>query len=170
MTLYDEPVNYDPTAELNPTIKIPDGTRLMELSLGKLGIKPRPKGGQPTYSVHLQGRIIAPGDKYDGYRVSGFIDSYVFANSGTSTVHQLLKAVGANTPPPGSPASALPAVIEQALAGLPQANVRTRWEASCKNSPGGSEPYVRLSGMTKFPQKADGTYSPFGVLTLSDGT
>jgi hypothetical protein len=166
--LYDEPMTYDPTAELNPTQKIPDGWYLMELGLRKEATL-KPIGQQPCVEANVMGTIIAPGDKINGFRVSDFISSYIFESSGTSTLHRLLTAVG-NPAPATQSARQLQAQVDSTFQQPGQGRARIRWEASVKNSDGATPAYLRVRGMKHFPQNPDGSYSPFVDFTLGDGT
>jgi hypothetical protein len=170
LALLEESIEYDPSAELNPTLKVPDGTYLSELSLGKFGIEvnaPR-SGGKPYLNVHVQAKIIQPGDRYDGFRVSGFIKTTDFGN-GATPVHEMLKSCG-SAAPAQQKLKDLWVLVESTLAGTPQCKVRTRWEASTKNSSGADSEYLRIRGMKNFPILANGSYSPFKTVTLDDGS
>ena len=158
LQLLEEIVNYDPQAELNPTVRIPDGWYLMDLSLGSNGIKIRPRSNGTSYlSVHVKGKVVAPGSKFDGYERTGFVSSIVFEKSKTSALHSLLSACG-NAAPPQHSLGTLKSLVEETLAQTPQAQVRTKWEAGAKNPEG---KYITvLRGMKQFPQNSDGSYNP----------
>lgn len=164
MALYDEPVDLDLTAEQEPQgfAKIPDATYLMELSLGKNGVNvKKSQAGRIYVEAHVRGRIIAPGTQYDGLHASGFVTNIPFKDkasgndSKVSVLQQLLKLTGWS----GSISTQgeLAQAVEQTLSASPQVHARTRWEASAKVN----GKWERVSGMRKFPQNADGSYSPF---------
>lgn len=179
MNLRNEVISYDPDAELNSgSMTVPEGTYLIRLGYGKYGIKDpatgesqpvaltTTKAGKPQVQAAIEATIIAPGTKYDGFRVSGRVSSLVFENSGTSAIHQLLKAVGTPAPAQGTLGD-LENLVNAALQGGAQCNTKLRWEASTKNSDGS---YMRVKGMRKFPQRTDGTYDPNYNFSLADGS
>ena len=169
LALLEEQVDYDPSAELNPNLVVPDDTYLGELCLGKFGIEvkaPR-SGGKPYLNVSVTGKIIKPGGKFDGFRVSGFIKSIVY-ETGTSPVHQMLKSCG-KAAPASCTLKDLWKLIEDTLSGTPQCKLRTRWEASCKNSAGAENEYIRIRGMKNFPIGANGEHTPRVDVTLDNG-
>src|SRR6266446_5528453 len=135
--LKQEVVSYDPDAELNPAFFVPDGTYLVELALGgQNGITySKDKSKKPFIEAWVNGKIIAPGTKYDGSTVSGPVKSMIFPNSNTSLLHQLLKSAQAP-----APASTSLGDLEQRLANLlaskPQIAARTRLEAYLKDETG----------------------------------
>lgn len=161
LKLLDEVVSYDPEAELNPQIMVPDGRNLVEVSLGSKGVQVHAQqNGKAYIDAHVRAKFIAPGTKYDGAVRSGFISSIVF-EGGTSALHQLLKAV--KSPAPQSCAlSQLKALVEQALGGTPQCNTRTSWEAKWRNEETGKfdKNSFQIKGMKNFPLLPDGSYSP----------
>ena len=165
LQLADEIVNYNPTAELNPSSKIPDGWYLMEVSAKSEPIM-KAIGQQPCVEVNVQGKIVAPGEKIDGFRTSGYVNSYIFQrgdSGGVSLLHALLKAAGMPAPP-SSTLGQLQQLTAQTLGGTPQVRARIRLEASTRNSEGGTPSYLHLRGMKNFPD------DNVAVFTLADGT
>ncbi len=159
MNLLDETIEYNPEAESSgSSTKLPDGTYLMSLALGKFGIelKTTTEGKKPYIQVHVQGTVIDPGSQFNGFRASGTVSSIVFED-GTSVVTDLLKQAG-TTPPASVTLRQLKEAVELALQANLQLLTRVRWEASAKTSSGKWE---RVKGMKKFPQNPDGSYSPY---------
>lgn len=172
LELRNEVVSYDPDAEFNPNLAVPDGNYLATLSHGKwgTGIKTS-KAGKSYVQSSVQATIVAPGTKFDGFRISGRVSSLIMPNTNTGLLQQMLKSVG--TPvPANSTLGQIEDLTNAALNSGAQCFVRTRWEASTKNSEGttGPDQYLRIKGMRKFPQKADGSYDPNFTFTLADGS
>lgn len=170
MDLMNEVVEYNPEAEYNPVLLVPDATYTVKLELGKGGtqLKKAKSTGKPYIDANISGTITDPGSKFDGFHVSGFYNSVVFA-SGASAIHQILKACG--TPAPAScTLGDLQTLLTNTLAGGPTIQARTRWEGSTKNSEGAENAYIRVRGMKNFDQRADGSYNPFVTVTLADGS
>ncbi len=154
MALLDEPVDYNPDAVPTST-KVPDGTYLMELSLGKFGVKPKATKANKAYvEAHVQGKVIAPGTKFDGFRVSGFLTSLEFADE-TSAIQQMLRICGNKSRP--TTCRELLAEVEDTLNANPQVLTKVRWEARAKDENGS---WKRVKGMKNFPTLPDGSHDP----------
>lgn len=158
MHLLNEQIEYNPEAESSSSsVKLPDGTYLMSLALGKFGIDVKTTADKKPYiQAHVQGVVIDPGGQFNSYRANGSISSLVFED-GTSAVTDLLKRAG--TPAPATVTLGdLKALVETALQANLQLQTRVRWEAKAKDSSG---KWQRVKGMKKFPQNPDGSYSPY---------
>lgn len=156
MQLLDEPIAYNPEAETSGITKIPDGTYLMELSLGKFGIQVKKSAKGDIYlDTHVQGKIVDPGGRYDNFRASGFITSNAF-DDGTSPIQQFLKRAGDTNP--YATARELLAAVETNLNGVPQIYTKLRWEAKGKDNNG---KWQRAKNMKVFPLRPDGSHDPF---------
>ena len=156
--LKGEPIEYNPTAQPESS-KIPDGTYLMELSLGKNGITGFVANGKVQVKAHVEGRIISPGDRYDGWRASGYLTSMQFKD-GTSPLQQMLFHAGCVAS--ATTDVELADLVRQTLDGSPQLRAKLRWETKSVKDDKGNWQQVR--GMKKFPQRADGSYDPFVVV------
>lgn len=155
MNLLDDPIEYNPTAKQESS-KIPDGTYLMSLTLGKYGTSTFAAQGKPCVKAHVEGKIVAPGTRYDGWKASGFLTSLQFKD-GTSPLQQLLFRAGSTAAI--ASARELITAVEETLGGTPELNCKVRWETKgIKNQDTGK--YVQFRGMKAFPQEEDGTYKP----------
>lgn len=155
MELLDEQIEYNPEAESTSFTKLPDATYLMELSLGKNGINVKKNNaGQVYLDVHVQGRVVAPGERFDNYKASGFITSNTFKD-GTSPVQQLLLRAGQSSA--FTTARELADAVELTLTSTPQLYTRVRWEANGKLEDGS---WKRYKGMRSFPKDASGNPIP----------
>lgn len=159
--LLQESYNYDPDAELNPNVMVPDGWNLASLKLGKRGIKVRAGKGGAFLLAHIVAQVQAPGQRYDKRTLNDNAMSIVFESSGTSPLHVLAKLTGFPVPSRGT-LEELKQAITNGLASEPQVRIRTRWEAQINHGTQVAPDYETLAkGMSQFPQAADGTFVPY---------
>jgi hypothetical protein len=190
LALTDEPMEFTPEADLNPSLLVPDGTYLADITFGKLAQfttnrdgEPFVDGnGKPYFKVHVSAKIVDPGGKYDGFYVSGFLSSNIRKNiqgESTSEVINMVKGITGHTVPAGTGQATLSAMVADCLANGCQAYIRTRWEALTRNSEtdaaGNPVPakakWITVKGMKKFPKATYGDgYSPVVEVELADGT
>ncbi len=160
--LLNQRVEYDPEAELNEINLAPDGYHTLNVELGRDGITVgKTKNGQAFIQAHIMARVVAPGETFDKSVIFDRVSSIVF-DSGTSPLHQFLKATG-NPAPASSTLQELKDHTLQVLAGKPQVSGRTRWIGSVQTgtSSDGKKTYEdKLKGMRNFAQNPDGTYNP----------
>jgi hypothetical protein len=170
MAIWDEEVVYDPTAELNQTNLPPDDRKhLVVWTLGRdgIGVPKRTQSGA-FFTTHLQGKIVAPGEAYDGMVIFDRPTSIVF-KSGTGKLQAWLKSVG--QPAPGRCSlGELKARVTAALAGSAQGRVRGQWVASVQDgeetNPTTGKTYKKYKDVAKgmksgaFAQRPDGTFNP----------
>jgi len=190
LALTDEPMEFTPEADLNPSLKVPDDTYFVDIAFGKLGTFSTDRdgaalvdpNGKPFFKVHVAAKIISPGGKYDGFNVTAFLSSQLRKNiqgEVTSEVINMVKGITGHTVPAGTGQASLLAMTNDLLAGGCQAYIRTRWEALTRNSEtdaagndvGAKGKWITVKGMRKFPKATYGDgYSPVVEVTLADGT
>lgn len=165
MNLLDDPIEYNPTAKQESS-KIPDGTYLMSLSLGKYGTSTFAAKGKPCVKAHVEGKIVAPGTRYDGWKASGFLTSMQFSD-GTSPLQQLLFRSGSTAAV--ASARELITAVEETLAANPEVNCKVRWETKgIKDQESGK--YIQIKGMKNFPQNEDGSFDPYVHVDVNGST
>jgi hypothetical protein len=160
--LSDDPIDFNPAVSEKSSSKIPDGVYLMELGMGKYGISGFASQGKTYASVQVEGKIIAPGTRYDGWRANGFINNMPFKDSTDSPLLNLHSAAGSTAT--ATTNRELGAITEQLLAGSPQVACKIRWETKRIKDAQGK--YHQVKGMKNFPANSEGGYEPFVTLEV----
>ena len=109
------------------------------------------KAGQTYLVTELTGRIVEPGNEFDGRRVRDrFVSTGIF-NKPTSAVASLIHLFGRGDElTSGISTRDLIQLFEACLAGEPQVKVRTDWEWRGQKADDGTYPQVR--GFKNFPE------------------
>ena len=176
-------VEYDPQVEDPFALPAPppDGRHQAIIGLGRatqgddpIQIKLQRKDGEtaenasgdPYLFVPVALKILAPGEEWDGLMVYDNVSSLKMRNgatrTGTTRLHEMLKACG-NPPPQKCSLLVLREMVNQTLgAGNVTVEIETQWKAQVKQTDAkGEEKYKTLkTGMKNFPKLESGNHDP----------
>lgn len=156
MNLWDTEVEYNPEAELSTTNVVPDDVKpVVAWSLGQRGIgePKKAKNDQMFFMVSLQGKVVAPGEYYDGWVIFDDPTSIVF-EGGMGKLQQWLKACG-NPVAARTSLGVIRQAVLDATNGGAQSRVRGQWQGSVvdgQTDAGKNKYKVIIKGSGKFPE------------------